>query len=63
MAAIVTWVSYAGIGLLVSYLSTFKLNMGLKGTWVGPSVAVAINFCVFMLIFVNIDWAELMNES
>jgi len=61
LAAIVTWASYAVIGLLVAYICTVKAEMGLAGTWMGPTVTLMINICAYLLIWTRIDWPQLID--
>ena len=61
LAAIVTWASYGVIGLLVSYFCTVKAEMGLAGTWMGPTVAVIVNICAYLFIWTRIDWPQLID--
>ena len=61
LAAIVTWVSYIVIGLLISYICSVKADMGLAGIWMGPSVAAIVNIGAYFFIWNRIDWPQLIN--
>ena len=61
LAAIVTWASYGVIGLLVSFICTVKTEMGLAGTWMGPTVAAFVNICAYLFIWTRIDWPQLID--
>ena len=60
-AAIVTWVSFGVSGLFISYICTVKAEMGLAGTWMGPTVTLMINICAYLLIWTRIDWPQLID--
>jgi hypothetical protein len=51
------------IGIPLSYVFCFKYNLGIKGIWVGPTVAVAMNTLAYILIFYCLDWDTLIEEA
>ena len=61
LAAIVTWVSYGVIGILVSYICIDKAEMSLAGIWMGPTVAVVFNIGAYFFIWTRIDWPQLID--
>jgi len=51
------------IGIPLAYVFCFKYNLGIKGIWVGPTVAVAMNTLAYILIFYCLDWDTLIEEA
>lgn len=58
--AIVTTVAYWVIGIPSAAFLAFKMNAGLLGIWVGPTLATGFNFCMYLKIFRGINWPDLI---
>jgi len=63
IGTLVTSISYCVIGIPLASLLCFKFDAGIKGIWAGPTIAVAITTCAYMLIFKCMDWDSLIAEA
>eukprot|EP00353_Schmidingerella_taraikaensis_P007189 CAMPEP_0185580444 /NCGR_PEP_ID=MMETSP0434-20130131/16533_1 /TAXON_ID=626734 ORGANISM="Favella taraikaensis, Strain Fe Narragansett Bay" /NCGR_SAMPLE_ID=MMETSP0434 /ASSEMBLY_ACC=CAM_ASM_000379 /LENGTH=138 /DNA_ID=CAMNT_0028198711 /DNA_START=1004 /DNA_END=1420 /DNA_ORIENTATION=+ len=62
LGALITGSAYFIFGVPTSYLLAFVKDMGLRGLWVGPTVAVAYNTICYNLIIARIDWVSLIKD-
>ena len=63
VGTLITSIAYIAVGIPLAALLCFKYNMGIKGIWAGPTVAVAINTVCYLLIFARLDWDKLIAEA
>ena len=60
--AIITGTAYFLFGIPVSYWLAFQKDMGCRGLWWGPTVAVAYNTLWYNVIILRMDWPKLIKE-
>jgi len=41
----------------------FRLEFGIAGIWVGPTVACAFNTVSYLVIYERIDWVSLIERA
>jgi multidrug resistance protein, MATE family len=58
--AIITFIAYFTIGIPTTLLCVHKVDMGIQGIWVGPTISTAFNTCAYLFLFQRIDWAGLI---
>ena len=58
--AIITACAYFVIGIPSALVFVFKFDFGIRGIWMGPTLAVAFLTVTYMIIFSNIDWLTLI---
>jgi len=58
MASVGTVIGYWVIGIPFSLLAVFKLEWGIVGLWLGPTIAILFNFCYYFLMVVRTDWQK-----
>ena len=63
VAALFTWFSYALVALTLSCVLTIKTDLGLLGTWIGPVIALVLNFCAYIFIWNRLDFDKIIAES
>jgi MATE family multidrug resistance protein len=51
-SSIGTVIGYWGIGIPVALINVFALEWGLVGLWIGPTLAIAFNFCFYFRIVI-----------
>ena len=56
--AIITACAYFIIGIPATLVLVFKYDLGIRGIWIGPTLAVTFLTFAYILIFSKIDWAE-----
>ena len=60
--ALATMTSYWAFGIPLSYYFAYKLNLGVQGLWIGPTISVILITIFYQLIISSIDWRELFQE-
>jgi Na+-driven multidrug efflux pump len=40
----------------IACINVFYLDMGIVGLWLGPTTAIAFNFCFYFTIVIKTDW-------
>ena len=60
LGAFVTGTAYFIFGIPASWYFAFVLDLGLRGLWIGPTIAVAYNTICYNIIIACIDWKELV---
>lgn len=63
VSSIGTLIGYWAIGIPVALFAVFKLDWGVAGLWMGPSLAIAFNFCFYYAIVVKTDWQKVADDS
>ena len=63
LAALVTWISYGVFAVSISWLSVFKLELGLTGIWIGPTCALPINLVAYLVIWARMDWPKIFDQG
>lgn len=61
----VTWVTaidYWVVGIPLSLYAMFKLHMGLRGLWFGPTAAVFLNTVIYQYVITSADWQVIADE-
>ena len=61
--AIITACAYFVIGIPSTLVFVFKYDFGIRGIWMGPTIAVAFLTATYMIIFSNINWIDLIQKS
>ena len=56
VASIGTVIGYWLIGIPFALLAVFKLEWGIVGLWLGPSLGILFNFCYYSLMVMRTDW-------
>jgi MATE family multidrug resistance protein len=59
---IVTIISYWVLGIPISIYCMFSLHLGIAGLWVGPTVAVTLNYLVYHKVIISADWQLLSDQ-
>ena len=62
----VVWVTafdYWVIGIPISYYAMFSINMGIKGLWYGPTLAVFMNYLFYSKEIYFADWQEISDNT
>lgn len=52
----VTFLDYFVVGIPVSYYAMIHYNLGIQGLWVGPTVAVVLNYVFYQIVISKADW-------
>ena len=60
LGAVITGSAYFILGVPISWFFAFKKEMGVRGLWWGPTLAVAYNTIWYNLIIFRIDWKDLI---
>ncbi|TNV79517.1 hypothetical protein FGO68_gene531 [Halteria grandinella] len=55
-SSIGTVIGYWAIGMPIACINVFYLDMGIVGLWLGPTTAIAFNFCFYFTIVMRTDW-------
>ena len=61
--AMITACAYFVIGIPSALVFVFKYDFGIRGIWMGPTLAVIFLTVTYMIIFSNIDWFSLIQKS
>jgi len=61
--AIITACAYFVIGIPATLVAVFKFDFGIKGIWMGPTLATAFLTVTYMTIFSKIDWLTLTQKA
>ena len=56
-AGIVTILSYYALGLPLALVLGFRLNMGVRGFWLGFTVALIVKECLVSIVILRSSWA------
>ena len=62
LGAVVTGTAYFLVGIPISYYFAFTQELGIRGLWWGPTLAVAYNTIWYNIIIARINWPELIGE-
>ena len=60
--SIFNFIGYFICGMPISWYCAFRMEMSIKGIWVGPTFAVAFLSLAYNLMIASIDWRELIYE-
>jgi len=52
----ITVFNYWVLGIPISLLMMFKLQMGIEGLWYGPTLAVLLNYVAYTWIVESANW-------
>lgn len=63
IGSLITSFAYVLIGIPLALVGVFSFDWGIRGIWVGPTVAVIITTCSYLGIFYCLDWKKLIEES
>lgn len=55
-ASIGAVIGYWVIGVPFAWLAVFKLEWGIRGLWLGPTLAIMFNFIYFYSLVIRTDW-------
>ena len=58
MASVGTVIGYWVIGIPFSLFAVFKLEWGIVGLCLGPTLAIFFNFCYYFLMVVRTNWQK-----
>ena len=61
--AIITALAYWVIGIPVTLLLVFKYAKGIRGIWVGPTLAVTFLTITYIQIFTSMNWKDLVEKA
>ena len=61
--AIITACAYFVIGIPAALVFVFKYDFGIRGIWMGPTIAVCFLTITYMIIFSKIDWLNLIQKA
>ena len=61
--AIITALSYWLLGIPTAYFLALRGSFGIRGIWLGPTIAVTFNTIAYTIIFWCLDWDKLMKEA
>ena len=62
----VTWVTmfdYWVFGIPISVIAMFSFGWGLGGLWMGPTVACALNYVIYLHYISQADWAKISKDT
>ncbi len=62
MAALITPVAYWAIGIPVAGAMCFRADLGLKGIWIGPTLAVFFNTLMYNVLIIRTEWEKIIKE-
>ena len=62
-ASIGTVLGYWVIGIPTTLLLVFWLDLGIVGLWVGPTLAIAFNFCFYYGMVLRTDWQLVADQA
>jgi len=51
------------IGIPAALVFVFKYEYGIRGIWMGPTIAVVFLTITYMVIFSNINWLGLIQKA
>ena len=63
VGALITGMAYWAIGIPITCMLVFWQTWGIKGIWVGPTVAVLFNTIAYHFIVKTTDWPTLILEA
>ena len=61
--ALFTACAYFVLGIPATLVFVFKYEYGIRGIWMGPTLAVAFLTVTYMIIFSNVNWQDLIQKS
>ena len=59
----ITSIDYWLVGIPISCVCIFKLDMSLAGLWYGPTVACMLNYYFYERIINSADWQEIVDQT
>ena len=62
LGSFITGTAYFIFGIPASWYFAFSRDMGLRGLWIGPTIAVAYNTVFYNIIIACIDWPALVKD-
>ncbi len=62
-ASIGTVIGYWVIGIPFALFAVFKLEWGIIGLWLGPSLAILFNFFYYFVMVVRTDWQKVADAA
>ena len=63
LGSFITSTAYWIFGIPIAYLCVFVWNQGIRGLWIGPTVAVFYNTVCYSVLIQRVNWAELIRKS
>ena len=63
LAAILTWITYCVIGINISWILAFRVDIGITGMWIGNTCTLFIMTISYLIIWKCIDLDRLIQES
>ena len=62
-AMYINFVTYYVFVVPLSYLFTFKQNLGIKGIWYASIIGIIHQICAYLFVIHKSDWEKIKNES
>jgi MATE family multidrug resistance protein len=63
LGAVITFIAYWCLAIPLTLKMAFRLEFGIAGIWVGPTVACAFNTVSYLVIYERIDWVSLIERA
>ena len=52
----VTFLDYFVVGIPISVYAMINCDLGIQGLWIGPTVAVVLNYIFYQIVIIQVDW-------
>lgn len=63
MASVISIIGYWILGIPLSLIAVFSLDLGIAGLWIGPTVAIVFNFTFITLFIMKTNWGRVAKEA